>query len=358
MVAAGLGAASRIGPGIRTQHALRPRTSNRLLIASYIAWTGLALWVLFGFLQPAFAPPTRYAAPATAPIPDKPIGLFNNPARPEDRIVLHGYQIWPESSVEPGGRLAITLFLSTPAFISETYSMGIWLLSAVPGDTSRLTGMDTWPGNGNYPTNAWRAGEVIQDRYVLQIPEQVEETQAWWVQLNVYDIDDGEWFPATREDEALGNRLLLEQVRVGASEPLPVPMQSRLSPAPVFGEAIALRGADLTEPNDESDALNVILWWEALAPLDRAYTVFVHLVDANGQMIASGDGPPYHGGFPTTLWQAGDTIKDDHAVEIPSNLPPGTYRVHVGWYDPATGIRLPLASGDSFALDEPVAIAP
>jgi len=84
----------------------------------------------------------------------------------------------------------------------------------------------------------------------------------------------------------------------------------------------------------------VMLWWEALAPLDRDYTVFVHLVGEDGQLVGTGDSPPLEGGFPTRLWRPGDGVTDEHTIPLPSDLPPGVYTVQVGWYDPATGVRL------------------
>jgi hypothetical protein len=91
--------------------------------------------------------------------------------------------------------------------------------------------------------------------------------------------------------------------------------------------------------------LQVTLWWEALAPLEKDYTVFVHLVDSDGQLAGTGDGPPLAGGFPTRLWRAGDGVQDAHVISLPSTLPLGEYTVMVGWYDPITGARLPVVRG-------------
>jgi hypothetical protein len=38
-------------------------------------------------------------------------------------------------------------------------------------------------------------------------------------------------------------------------------------------------------------------------------------------------------------------------LTLPASAPPGDYRLRVGWYDPASGQRLPLvapAAGDAF----------
>ncbi|RMF04729.1 MAG: hypothetical protein D6768_02525, partial [Chloroflexi bacterium] len=72
------------------------------------------------------------------------------------------------------------------------------------------------------------------------------------------------------------------------------------------------------------------------------YTVFVHLLDENDQMVAGSDSQPLNGRYPTTIWQADETIPDTHTLPLPQNLPPGTYRLALGLYHQPSGQRLPL----------------
>jgi hypothetical protein len=101
---------------------------------------------------------------------------------------------------------------------------------------------------------------------------------------------------------------------------------------------MALTGATVRAKGDPG--IKVSLCWDSLATVPLDYTVFVHLYDENGELLATGDGPPMHGAFPTRLWQPGDMIADDHFVSWSPERTDG-YRVGVGWYDPATGERLP-----------------
>jgi hypothetical protein len=123
----------------------------------------------------------------------------------------------------------------------------------------------------------------------------------------------------------------------------------------MFGGVIALRGAEVTL-DDDGREVGVALWWEVLSPVEVDYTVFVHLIDDTGNLAANGDGPPLAGGFPTGMWEPGDTVVDRHVIEITSDLPPGDYDVVVGWYDPATGVRLASGDGDSVRLGQPVRV--
>ena len=88
--------------------------------------------------------------------------------------------------------------------------------------------------------------------------------------------------------------------------------------------------------------------WNALAPLERDWTVFVHFDDAQGKTVADADGDPLGGTYPTRRWQPGERILE---WRTPKNLPPGVYRVRVGWYDRVSGKRLPLPGVPDAAFD-------
>jgi hypothetical protein len=85
--------------------------------------------------------------------------------------------------------------------------------------------------------------------------------------------------------------------------------------------------------------------------LIQDYTVFVHLLDATGQLVAQADARPRSGAYPTSAWAAGDVIPDDHVLSLPTNLAPGRYTIRMGLYLSPNGPRLPLKpAGDAFTL--------
>jgi hypothetical protein len=77
-------------------------------------------------------------------------------------------------------------------------------------------------------------------------------------------------------------------------------------------------------------------------PLNVDYSAFVHVRDANDQIIAQHDGQPRNGSYPTSVWSKGEVVPDRHAVLIPVEAAPGTYVVVVGLYNPADNARLPV----------------
>ena len=119
------------------------------------------------------------------------------------------------------------------------------------------------------------------------------------------------------------------------------PAEARLSDAVLFGRRIALEGAQVEWG---TTTIRVVLWWRSLESTDQSYTVFTHLYDAEGRLVAQHDGIPVEGAVPTSLWRAGDLVRDVHVIAFPDDFRPGRYTLAVGMYNRATMERLPAIS--------------
>jgi hypothetical protein len=98
----------------------------------------------------------------------------------------------------------------------------------------------------------------------------------------------------------------------------------------------------------EANQLHVAIYWQAQAKLPANYTTFVHLLDANGNKIAQGSDHQVGGDFyPTSLWQIGETLRDEFIIAAPVNLSNGPYQVLAGMY----------RSSDSEMLGAPVIVS-
>ena len=76
---------------------------------------------------------------------------------------------------------------------------------------------------------------------------------------------------------------------------------------------------------------------------EEVYTVFVHIVDGAGTILAQADHWP--GGLPTDILDDGQVVVDRVPISLPAGMGPGTYDVRVGLYAAESGVRLPLAGG-------------
>jgi len=107
----------------------------------------------------------------------------------------------------------------------------------------------------------------------------------------------------------------------------------------MLGEAVTLRGYDLARPDD---ALTITLYWQSQATLAEDYDVFIHLLAAQGQVVAQVDEQPLGGLAATSRWQSEDVIRDPHTIVLPEGLPAGEYQLTTGLFLRETMARLPV----------------
>lgn len=79
-------------------------------------------------------------------------------------------------------------------------------------------------------------------------------------------------------------------------------------------------------------AIDLTLFWRGQRRITTPYTVFVHLIDANGQLRQQIDTEPGAGTSPTPAWTPGLTVTDRYALDVPADLPPGVYQLRTGLY--------------------------
>lgn len=87
--------------------------------------------------------------------------------------------------------------------------------------------------------------------------------------------------------------------------------------------------------------------------MTQNYTVFVHLVGADGVPLTQDDRAPEGGFYPTSAWGVDAWVEDRYTITAPATTPARAYRLLVGFYDPVTNQRLLRDNGeDVFVLDE------
>lgn len=156
------------------------------------------------------------------------------------------------------------------------------------------------------------------------------------------------YFPAQELFSAPTARLLTF-APIGAP-PMRIPPFPKHTADVPFGMA-TLIGFDLPRGTRyrAGDFLPISLLWRAegfpsdLDLLD--YSVNLSLIDANGFTVAQRVAQPRgtFGGF--TIWQAGALYRDHHALQLPADLPAGTYELWLLLTDWRDGSALPLRNG-------------
>jgi hypothetical protein len=232
-------------------------------------------------------------------------------------------------SVEAGEALPVEVCWRALAPADKNYTVFVQAIG--PADAV-VAGRYTYPGLGSYPTAIWEPGRIFCDTIRLPVPEALARTLVYRLSVGLLDDETDERLPGVDRD---GNPLppfvaavRLAAGRAGKGEP------------PAGDAAIRLAAAEFS-PHWQAGATNpVTITWYAAGPVPIDYTVFLHLRDEAGQLIAQADGPPLDGWYPTSWWTAGEWVVDIHSFALPAGAPSGSYRLMAGLYDPATGERL------------------
>jgi 4-amino-4-deoxy-L-arabinose transferase-like glycosyltransferase len=246
--------------------------------------------------------------PATKPATFASLNIQNTISQSLPPFTLLGYQL-ARDKASAGETVPLTLFWRADDKPTRDYTFHIQF-----GDASS----DALPiANLQFPTSKWRAGEIIRGQYALTIP-------------------------ANAKDGAAKLRVVLDDDQAAELAPFTIEKTDRVfvKPNAQFAQSancnnyLALVGYDLPTLNPKpSETLKLILYWQARAKIDKAYTVFVHLLDKDGKVIAQQDAQPLRGARPTTTWVANEYLADTYELALKSDLAAGVYRIEIGWYD-------------------------
>jgi hypothetical protein len=212
----------------------------------------------------------------------------------------------------------------------------------------------TYPGLGRWPTSRWLMGRAFCDVYRVRVEEWAPGPELYDLVLGLYDASTGERLQARDAEGAVVGSPVVGQVRV-APQRSPAEIEGgRLDYR--LGDHIALLGYDLSGPVRSGVPLTVTLTWYAEGRPAGDYTVFVHLVNETGEQLAQHDGRPRYGRYPTSAWQPGDVVPDQHVLEVPVLADGETMLLAVGMYQLDTMTRLPVVGPEGPVLDDRIVL--
>lgn len=278
-----------------------------------------------------------------------PLPLLNEPrphyTLPDARIVpqvqVLGFDLDP-ALPQPGTPVRVLVYYHA---LERMYPMYSSMLSVTDLTGNLIGEFNSFPGSRYFPTYRWyEIGNYYRDAYSFILPADVPaglyHLDLYWYE---YDLTTQKSNFDKEFHAALGT------VRFGdlAAENIAHPQATRV------GEAITFLGwSGNTEKVARGQSLNLDLFWRADRPMKEAYSVFVHLVDADGQVVANADSAPASGLFPTYRWTPGEGVRDRHLLKIPTDLAPGNYAIEIGMYLPTTNARVRIDSSDKIVLTQ------
>ncbi len=126
------------------------------------------------------------------------------------------------------------------------------------------------------------------------------------------------------------------------------PVQTR------FGDGIELLGYEISPAQPMAgEPIRLALHWRRVGDIDKAYKVFVQVLDEVDKVMAQDDAEPGRGAYPTDQWLPDEIVSSSYVLPLPGDMPAGRYRIITGFYDGASGERLRTEDGgDSVTLLE------
>jgi hypothetical protein len=196
------------------------------------------------------------------------------------------------------------------------------------------------PGRADVPTSSWTRGELVRDVWSFLVPVALPTDPKTPVPAGTYalhlDLIGEDGAPVAPGVDIGALRVTVPE-RTFTAPPIPHPVGLRL------GEWATLLGhGPLPAALRPGETFSLVLYWRADGLIPRSYTVFVHLVGPDGRIYAQQDAVPGGWTRPTTGWFPGEFLRDEYRLTVDPSAPPGTYILRVGWYDPATGQRVPV----------------
>jgi hypothetical protein len=120
-----------------------------------------------------------------------------------------------------------------------------------------------------------------------------------------------------------------------------------------FADGIQLVGGRISGAAlHPGDPICLELHWRASHPLTADYTLFVHIIDATGQLIAQSDLPVTEGQAPTSGGTPAQTLVDRRGLVLPTVLAAGPYRLAIGLVLPDSTRLKTTNNTDSVVLAE------
>lgn len=268
-----------------------------------------------------------------------------------DVIEVVGYG-WQDTAVTAGDYIPLTLAMRTPTGTADYYVPVLHV-----GEIEY-----TFTTDSHLTTPNWLPSEVIVERFDFALPHNLAGG-SYPVALDLKNLSTDD---VIELNLSLGELAVTSLTNPIKTDDLLANFRQRVGLVSAVARENGLSGSGYAAPWPDpilarpGDTIHLTLKWEALDYAEESYTVFVHLIDLANQPIVTLDYTPLGGSMPTHLWfpkwLPGQQMLDPYRLQIPPDLPPGTYLIEVGLYEMVGKRRLHISDtngnliGDRFIL--------
>ncbi len=262
-------------------------------------------------------------------------------------LELVGYD--PARAVLPGETLPVALYWRALKPRRELFRLTTRLLDRTDREIAQSSG-----------ELVTKVEAMVRVAWPIAVPKEAAPG-VYRIELDVDAEDVGRVPVLDRQKQPIADKLFIGPFKIAPTPPTRAELDAARRVGARFGDAFALVGYTLANGAPRAgESLNVTVYWQSIAKSDKDYTVFVHLLDSEGKLRAQLDTQPRGGAYPTTIWDAGEIVRDDYALALPRDLAPGEYRIAIGLYAYPSLARLPVqdargqSAGDHVVLDDQI----
>ncbi|MEO8394142.1 MAG: hypothetical protein ABI700_14225, partial [Chloroflexota bacterium] len=247
-------------------------------------------------------PPSFQLAYAPPAIPDTPVGSFAG-----DDLRL---QTWyGETTLSPNDtQMPVTLIWSPQRRIGHDYAATLQLLTQDYQGIAEINHLiDRWL----FPPRLWQSTDAVPDSYLLSLSSPLAPG-AYRLALSLYFASYPLMPAASIYPSDLTDKATIGWIKVPQTQPVSIPVAA-LPVNATIADALALDAALVHR--DADGMCHVDLYWRALTerpPFDA--TIFVHLADSSGTIIAQQDSRPWNGQYPTFIWGKDELVQTSHTL--------------------------------------------
>ena len=265
-----------------------------------------------------------------------------------NKIRLTGARVG-STMTRPGDVVEVTLDWQAIEPIDERYTVFVHI---VDGHDYLWGQRDSEPGGGNKITNSWRVGETVEDRHGVAVWPGTPPGK-YQIEVGLYQPSTGQRLPVIdKTGSAIADRALFGEI--GVSRPTSAARLAGLAfrhpSAAVFGGNLRLLGFDFHRlgqaPTDtdftSADYALLTFYWQAESRPEKNYLVSIDVLNQGGKIVLERTIGPVEGGYPTSQWENGEIVRDQHKLAL-KDFAPGEYVLRLRILDAATRAAVPIS---------------
>jgi hypothetical protein len=216
-------------------------------------------------------------------------------------------------------------------------------------ESQRIAGDDVFMLRWLYPSTLWKSSDVVPDVHTLLLPPTLPPG-AYRLVAGAYVLVERPLPATTPTGQTVGNSATVGWVKVPQTV-APVIPDDAIPIGTTLGNSFVLKAAAGNRLPDGK--VHLVLYWQSLvqrSSLDA--TIFVHVTDAKGTIVAQQDARPWGGQYPTFIWDQSEIVQTDYTLDLQTAALDGL-NLDVGMYTLPDVRNLPVTK-DGYAVPDNV----